>query len=58
MALDAENLLGQLQKQIADLVTEFESNTLVRIDQLEIDNRMRGVGACNAHNIIVNADIE
>lgn len=52
----AEDLLMKLQHQIADLVTDFERQTDIRV--VEIDNRMRGVGACNAHNIIVTADIE
>ena len=58
MLEDAESLLMKLQRQIADLVVDFERHTDIRVEQLEIDNRMRGVGACNAHNIIVTADIE
>lgn len=58
MLEDAEDLLMQLQRQIAALVTDFERHTDIRVEQLEIDNRMRGVGACNEHNIIVTANIE
>ena len=58
MVEDAENLLMKLQSQIADLVTNFEQRTDIRVEHLEIDNRMRGVGSCAAHNIIVSADID
>lgn len=54
----AEDLLMKLQRQIAVLVTEFEQHTDIRVEELEIDNRMRCVGSCEAHNIIVSANIE
>ena len=55
---NVEDLLGLLQGQIADVVANFEQRTDIRIEHLEIDNRMRGVGFCGAHNIIVSADID
>ena len=55
--MSVEDQLIQLKKEIAAKIAAFELNTLVRVETLEIDNRMRGVGVCAEHNITISADI-
>ena len=58
MTHNSEDLLVHLQSRIATLVADFEQSTDIRLDKLELDNRMRHVGCCSVHHIIVTADID
>ena len=58
MTHNSEEQLVHLQSRIASLVADFEQSTDIRVDKLELDNRMRRVGCCSLQHIIVSADID
>lgn len=55
--METEDKILELTSKIANLIGAFEQETNVRVDQLNIDNRMRSVGSCPEHNILICADI-
>lgn len=55
---DMDEQVDKLSAEIAALVREFESHTEIRVDALSIDNRMRSVGGCSPHQILVCAETE
>ena len=53
-----EDKLLQLKKEIGVLISNFEFDTEIRVETLEVDNRMRGLGMCGDNHVIICADVE
>jgi len=52
-----EDKLLKLKLEIGVLISSFECETEVRVESLELDNRVRGLAGCGENHIIICADV-